>query len=89
MRSAPGFDVAVLYERTIDFAVECERLTKDLARFEKEAANAERQLGNEDFLGKAPANVVDGLRRRAAELSMLIPKTRAALESLAATCEAN
>ena len=36
VRSAPGFDVAVIYERTIDVAVECERLKKELARFEKE-----------------------------------------------------
>jgi valyl-tRNA synthetase len=82
VRSAPGFDVAVIYERTIDVAVECERLTKELARFEKEAANAERQLTNEGFLAKAPANVVEGLKRRALELSELIPKNRAALESL-------
>ncbi len=82
VRSAPGFDVAVIYERTIDGAVECERLTKELARFEKEVSNADRQLANEGFLAKAPANVVEGLRRRAAELSVLIPKTRAALDSL-------
>jgi valyl-tRNA synthetase len=82
VRSAPGFDVAVIYERTIDVAVECERLKKELARFEKEAANADRQLSNEGFLAKAPANVVEGLRRRAAELGVLIPKTRAALDSL-------
>jgi valyl-tRNA synthetase len=82
VRSAPGFDVAVIYERTIDVAVECERLKKELARFEKEASNADRQLSNEGFLAKAPANVVEGLRRRAAELGVLIPKTRAALDSL-------
>jgi valyl-tRNA synthetase len=85
VRSAPGFDVAVIYERTIDVAVECERLKKDLARFEKEISNADRQLTNEGFLAKAPANVVEGLRRRAAELGVLIPKTRAALDSL--NCE--
>jgi len=82
VRSAPGFDVAVIYERTIDVGVECERLAKELARFEKEVSNAERQLANEGFLAKAPANVVEGLRRRAAELSVLIPKTRAARDGL-------
>jgi valyl-tRNA synthetase len=85
VRSAPGFDVAVIYERTIDVAVECERLKKELARFEKEVSNAGRQLSNEGFLAKAPANVVEGLRRRAAELGVLIPKTRAALDSLNCT----
>jgi valyl-tRNA synthetase len=82
VRSAPGFDVAIVYERTIDVGVECERLRKELARFEKESANAGRQLSNEGFLAKAPANVVEGLRRRADELGGLIPKTRAALDSL-------
>ena len=82
VRSAPGFDVAVVYERTIDVAVECERLKKELARFEKEIANADRQLSNEGFLAKAPESVVEGIRRRAAELGELIPKTRAALDSL-------
>ena len=82
VRSAPGFDVAVIYERTIDVAVECERLTKELARFEKEVSNADRQLSNESFLAKAPAAVVEGLRKRSSELGMLIPKTRAALENL-------
>jgi valyl-tRNA synthetase len=82
VRSAPGFDVAVVYERTIDIGVECERLRKELKRFEQESLNAGRQLSNEGFLAKAPANVVEGLRRRADELGGLIPKTRAALESL-------
>ncbi|MGC2400334.1 MAG: valine--tRNA ligase [Acidobacteriaceae bacterium] len=82
VRSAAGFDVAVVYERTIDVAAECERLNKELARLEKEGSNADRQLSNEGFLAKAPATVVEGLRRRAAELSVLIPKTRVALESL-------
>jgi valyl-tRNA synthetase len=82
VRSAPGFDVAVVYERTIDVGVECERLRKELKRFEQESLNAGRQLSNEGFLAKAPANVVEGLRRRADELGGLIPKTRAALESL-------
>jgi valyl-tRNA synthetase len=82
VRSAPGFDVAVVYERTIDVALECERLKKELARFEKEISNADRQLSNEGFLAKAPATVVEGLRRRAAELGVLIPKNRAALDSL-------
>ncbi len=81
-RSTFNFDVAVLYERKIDIAAERERLTKDLARFEKEMSNAERQLANEGFLSKAPPDVVSGLRRRADELSALIPKTREALDGL-------
>ena len=38
--------------------------------------------GNEKFLSKAPANVVDGLRTRATELQMLQQKTQRALDEL-------
>jgi valyl-tRNA synthetase len=82
LRSTPDFDVAVLYEKQIDIPAERERLTRELARMEKEQGNAERQLGNEAFLGKAPAAVVEGLKKRAAELAVLIPKTREALNRL-------
>ena len=51
-------------------------------RLEKESSNADRQLSNEGFLAKAPGSVVEGIRRRAAELGELIPKTRTALDSL-------
>ena len=39
--------------RTIDVAAERERLTKEIAKYEKGLAAAERQLGNEGFLAKA------------------------------------
>jgi valyl-tRNA synthetase len=80
--STPNFDVAVIYERTIDVPAERERLTKDIAKFEKGLASAERQLGNESFLAKAPSNVVDGLRKQEAETRLLLDKARAALASL-------
>ncbi|HKR27074.1 MAG TPA: valine--tRNA ligase [Acidobacteriaceae bacterium] len=82
VRATPQFDVQVQYEKKVDVAAERDRLSKELARYEKEQANANRQLGNEAFLGKAPAAVVEGLRRRAAELTMLIEKTQKALEDL-------
>jgi valyl-tRNA synthetase len=77
-----GFDVAVVYERTIDVATERERLTKDIAKYEKGLAAAERQLGNEGFLSKAPAHVVEGLKKQEGETRSLLEKARAALESL-------
>jgi len=74
--------VAVVYERQIDVVAERERLTKDLAKFEKGLTAAERQLGNEAFMAKAPARIVEGLRKQATETKMLHDKTKAALESL-------
>jgi valyl-tRNA synthetase len=83
IRSTPAFDAQVVYERIVDVAAERERLSKELARLEKEKINAERQLGNERFLAKAPAHVVDGLRKRSTEVVGLLEKTRVALENLA------
>jgi valyl-tRNA synthetase len=80
--STPSFDVAVIYERTIDDAAERERLTKEIAKYEKGIAAAERQLGNEGFLAKAPANVVEGLKKQEAETRLLLEKARAVLENL-------
>jgi valyl-tRNA synthetase len=83
VRSTPRFDIAIEYEKPIDAEAERERLTKELAKMEKEKATGDRQLGNEAFLAKAPAAVVEGLRRRNSELALLVPKTRAALEAVA------
>ncbi|MGH9605999.1 MAG: valine--tRNA ligase [Terracidiphilus sp.] len=80
--SAPNFDVAVVYERTIDVSAERERLTKDIAKYEKGLAAAERQLSNESFLAKAPSNVVEGLKKQESETRTLLEKARAALEAL-------
>ncbi|MHB8388382.1 MAG: valine--tRNA ligase [Acidobacteriaceae bacterium] len=70
------------YEKSIDAAAERERLTKDMAKYEKEMQSKQKQLQNDAFLAKAPVKVVDGLRARAEELTVLIGKTRAALDSL-------
>jgi len=81
-RSTARFDVAVVYEKKVDIAAECDRLKKELARLEAERSNAGRQLSNDGFLRKAPANVVDGVRSRKAELDALIEKLRRALDEL-------
>jgi valyl-tRNA synthetase len=82
VRTTKAYEVAVLYERKIDVTAERDRLSKELKRLQSESSNIKRQLGNENFLAKAPTTVVEGLRRRHAELEQLIPKTRIALEEL-------
>jgi valyl-tRNA synthetase len=82
-RSTSRFDVHVLYEKKIDVAAERERLTKELEKIEKEQANGQRQLSNEQFLAKAPAKVVEGLKTRAEELRVLREKAVAKLKELA------
>jgi valyl-tRNA synthetase len=82
MYSHPDFDLGIKYERTIDVPAERERLTKDITKYEKGLAAAERQLGNEGFLAKAPAHVVEGLKKQEAETRLLLEKARAALNAL-------
>jgi valyl-tRNA synthetase len=84
VRGTTHFDVAVVYERQIDVAAERERLTKDLAKYEKGLAAAEKQLGNDAFIGRAPAHIVDGLKKQAAETKVFYDKTKAALDGLPA-----
>jgi valyl-tRNA synthetase len=81
-RATARFEVRVVYEKKIDVAAERERLSKELARIDKQIESAERQLGNQQFLAKAPAQVVEGLRKQLAESGMLREKTKAALREL-------
>jgi valyl-tRNA synthetase len=74
--------VHAVYERKIDVAAECERLKKELEKIEKELGNNQKQMGNEQFLAKAPAPVVEGLRKRAAELGVLQEKCKSKLAEL-------
>jgi valyl-tRNA synthetase len=79
---AANFDVGVVYERTIDVTAERDRLTKEIAKYEKGLAAAERQLGNEAFLSKAPPHVVEGLKKQEYETRVLLEKAREALRNL-------
>jgi valyl-tRNA synthetase len=81
-RSTSRFDVHAVYERKIDVAAECERLKKELQKIETELGNNQKQMGNERFLAKAPAQVVEGLRERAAELGVLREKCKSKLAEL-------
>jgi len=49
---------------TVDVAAERRRLEKDLAAAEKELAGTAGKLGNQAFLAKAPADVVEKIRAR-------------------------
>jgi valyl-tRNA synthetase len=81
-RHTARFDVHVVYEKKIDVAVERDRLKKELEQIEKEIASGQRQLSNQQFLAKAPAKVVEGLRKRAQELSVLQDKAQSKLGEL-------
>ena len=81
-RSTARFDVQILYERKIDVAAECERLKKELEKIDKGLASGQRQLSNEQFLAKAPPNVVETLRKQQQELAVVHEKTQSKLKEL-------
>ncbi|HYL95749.1 MAG TPA: valine--tRNA ligase, partial [Terriglobales bacterium] len=82
VRTTSRFEVRVVYEQKIDKAAERARLQKELEGVEREMENKRRQLGNDAFLQKAPPHVVEGLRKRLAELEVLREKATAALQAL-------
>jgi valyl-tRNA synthetase len=72
----------VIYEKKIDVAAERSRLAKELEKIEREIANGQRQLNNKQFLEKAPAQVVEGMRKRAQDLATEQEKTKGQLAAL-------
>jgi valyl-tRNA synthetase len=54
--------IFVSLKDVIDFAAEQARLNKELAKIDKELNGVEKKLRNEDFLKKAPQEVVEGVR---------------------------
>ncbi|HEX3569324.1 MAG TPA: valine--tRNA ligase [Acidobacteriaceae bacterium] len=81
-RSTSAFDVAVVYERQIDVAAERERLTKELAKLDKQIAANEARLADRKFTDKAPAHIVEGLHKQTADLRILRGKAQAGLDAL-------
>ena len=68
-------------EDLVDKKAETARLKKELEGAQKQLATAEAKLQNEKFMGKAPQNVIDGVRDNAEKLR---EKVRRIEESLAA-----
>ncbi|WP_245966987.1 valine--tRNA ligase [Sphaerisporangium album] len=69
----------------IDVAAERRRLEKDLTAARKEAAQAAGKLGNEQFMSKAPDDVVAKVRSRAAQADADIARLEAQLAALPAS----
>ncbi len=81
-RSTARLDVHLTYDKKVDAEAERTRLQKELGRYEKEISSGQRQLQNEQFLAKAPPQVVEGIRKRASELEVLRTKAQTALAEL-------
>ena len=66
---AGGAEVAVPLEGLIDFAQERQRLSREKEKLQKEGGKLEAQLGNADFVQRAPADKVAELRARVADIA--------------------
>ena len=68
----------------IDVDEEKKRLSREIQKAQGEIAKIDKKLGNEKFLSKAPAEVIEEQRRRRAEEEQTQTKLSDALERLAA-----
>ncbi len=77
-----GAEVAVPLEGLIDFGQERARLTREKEKLQKEATKLEAQLGNSDFVARAPAEKVEELRSRIADIAQRTEALDQMLEAL-------
>ncbi|HXI25575.1 MAG TPA: valine--tRNA ligase [Pyrinomonadaceae bacterium] len=77
-----GAEVAVPLEGLIDFAQERARLSREKEKLQKEATKLEGQLANADFVARAPAEKVEELRARVADIAQRTQALDQMLEAL-------
>jgi len=77
-----GARVAVPLEGLIDFAQERSRLLREKEKLQKEGSKLEAQLGNADFVARAPAEKVAELRTRIADIAQRTTVLDEMLEAL-------
>jgi valyl-tRNA synthetase len=71
---AGPFELGLILDKPADLGQERERIQKEMAKVEAEAARIARKLENADFVAKAPAAVVAENRSRLKELSDRLAK---------------
>jgi valyl-tRNA synthetase len=77
-----GAEVAVPLEGLIDFDKERERLHGQLNKLDVEHQRLDAQISNPDFVNKAPAEKVEALRERKAEIELQTATLKTNLEAL-------
>jgi valyl-tRNA synthetase len=77
-----GAELAVPLEGLIDFEQERQRLNREQQKLQAEAAKLEAQLGNPNFVERAPAERVDEVRARIADIAQRSSQLRQTVENL-------
>ena len=75
-------DFKLMLKVEIDVKAERERLSKEAARLAGEVKKCQSKMGNERFVSKAPAAVVDTEKKRLAEFTALLAKVEEQLRKL-------
>ena len=66
--------VHVLLKGLLDFEEEKKRLRKEIGKIEKDLEGSRRKLNNEQFLGKAPAEIVEEVKGKVQAMTLKIEK---------------
>ena len=74
--------IFVPLEGVIDFELEAQRLDKEINRLAKELAAASKKLGNQNFLNKAPQDVVEQVKAKHDRLQEKRQKLQSHLERI-------
>ncbi len=69
-------------EGVIDIAQEKDRLTKEIAKWEGEIAKVDAKMANENFVSRAPQDILDEHRERKENATSMITKLEAARKGL-------
>ncbi|HOQ38085.1 MAG TPA: valine--tRNA ligase [Acetivibrio sp.] len=77
-----GVEIYIPLEELIDIEKEIERLSKELDNLEKELDRVNKKLGNEGFISKAPAKVIEEEKEKKAKYQEMYDKVSERLKAL-------
>ncbi|MEJ5348608.1 MAG: valine--tRNA ligase [Desulfosoma sp.] len=72
-----GVETYVILEGVLDYESETKRLDKEIGKIQKELEGTRKKLANEDFLKRAPADVVEKEKEKAERLGEKLVKLKA------------
>ena len=82
VHATPTFDLRLFHEEPVDREAERSRLQKEREKLERQLAQVKKQLENQEFLSRAPRDVVRGVEHRHSELNVHYRKVMESLERL-------
>jgi valyl-tRNA synthetase len=80
VRAGVSFDLRILHEEKVDRQAESARLRKEKQKLEQQLEQIRVQLSNQEFLARAPREVVRGAEHRQRELTEQYRKVVESLE---------